>query len=145
MWKFQEFAIIQILREINCEHCRSAKSAIITHLQALNFEFDEFLHFLKVAIYQISKIQSSKNDKNSSFRASRFSKISVTENFHNMNSRFKSWWYFNFPSQSKQKSTFLQACVKNLFSKSYQIEMRKLFTSSFTTKKFDLYVASLHS
>ena len=60
MWKFQEFAIIQILREINFGHSGSAISAIITHLQALNFEFDEFLYFFKAVIYQISKIQTSK-------------------------------------------------------------------------------------
>ena len=58
MWKFQEFAIIQILREINFEHSRSAKSAIVTHLEALNFEFYAFLHFWKAEIYQINKNNS---------------------------------------------------------------------------------------
>ena len=35
------------LREINFEDSRSAKSAILTHLEALNFDFHEILHFLK--------------------------------------------------------------------------------------------------
>ena len=58
MWKFHDFSITQILREINFEDSRSAKSAILTHLEALNFDFYEFLHFLKAEIYQINKIQS---------------------------------------------------------------------------------------
>ena len=59
MWKFHDFSITQILREINCGDSRSAKSAILTHLEALNFDLDELLHFLKAEIYQINKIQSS--------------------------------------------------------------------------------------
>ena len=49
--------------------CRSAKSAISTHLEALNFEFHEFLHFLhflKAEIDQINKFQIPKSGKNSS-------------------------------------------------------------------------------
>ena len=38
MWKLQDFSATQILREINFEHSGSAKSAISTHLHALNFE-----------------------------------------------------------------------------------------------------------
>ena len=49
VWKFQDFSIIHILREINFEDSKSAKSAILTHLEALNFDFYEFLHFLKAA------------------------------------------------------------------------------------------------
>ena len=45
VWKCQDFSVIQILREINFEDSRSPKSAILTHLKALNFEFFEFLHF----------------------------------------------------------------------------------------------------
>ena len=40
VWKFHDFSITQILREINFEECRSAKPAILTHLEALNFDFD---------------------------------------------------------------------------------------------------------
>ena len=36
-----------ILREINFGDSRGAKSAIFTHLEALNLDFYEFLHFLK--------------------------------------------------------------------------------------------------
>ena len=39
VWKFQDFSIIHILREINFWDSRSAKSAILTHLEALDFDF----------------------------------------------------------------------------------------------------------
>ena len=58
MRKLQDFCITEILREINFEDCRSAKSAILSHLEALNFDFDELLHFLKALIYQMNKIHS---------------------------------------------------------------------------------------
>ena len=57
VWNFQDFSISQILREINIGDSRSA---ILTHLEALNFEFCAFLHFLKAEIHQINKIQGSK-------------------------------------------------------------------------------------
>ena len=43
VWKFHDFSIAQILREINFGDCRSAKSAILTHLEALNFDLFNFL------------------------------------------------------------------------------------------------------
>ena len=52
VWKFHDFSITQILREINFGDSRSAKSAILTHLEALNFDFYEFLHFLKAEFNQ---------------------------------------------------------------------------------------------
>ena len=52
MWKFHSFSITQILREITFGDSRSAKSAILTHLEALNFDLYEFLHFLKTEMYQ---------------------------------------------------------------------------------------------
>ena len=55
---FQDFSITQILREINFGDFRSTKSTILTHLEALNFDQYEFLHFLVGDIYQISKIQT---------------------------------------------------------------------------------------
>ena len=70
--------ITHILREINFEDSWSAKSAILTHLEALNFDFYEFLHILKAAIHQINKIQRSKNGKNGNSRTSWFSKIDLT-------------------------------------------------------------------
>ena len=35
VWKFQDFSIIQILREIKCEDYRSCKTAVLTILGAL--------------------------------------------------------------------------------------------------------------
>ena len=52
MWKFHAFAITEIFRENNFAHSRNAKSGILTHLQALNFDFHEFLHFQRAVIYQ---------------------------------------------------------------------------------------------
>ena len=40
VWKFQDFPIIQILREINFGDSRSAEFAILTHLETLNFDSD---------------------------------------------------------------------------------------------------------
>ena len=60
VWKFHDFPITQISREINLGDFRSAESAILTHLEALNLGFYEFLHFLKVGIYQINKFQRPK-------------------------------------------------------------------------------------
>ena len=54
LWKFQYFSITQILREINSENSSSAKSAILSHLEVLNFDFHVFLHFLKAEIDQMN-------------------------------------------------------------------------------------------
>ena len=46
VWKFHNFSPTQILREIDFRNSRSAKSAILTNLEALNFEFYAiFAHF----------------------------------------------------------------------------------------------------
>ena len=45
-WKFKHFSVTQNLREIKNGICWVSKSAILIHLQALNFDFYEFLHFL---------------------------------------------------------------------------------------------------
>ena len=45
VWKFHDFSISQILHEINLRHSKSAKAAILTHLEALNIDFHEFLYF----------------------------------------------------------------------------------------------------
>ena len=47
MWKFDKFSITQILREINFGNSKSAKSAILTHLEALNCDFHEFFALLE--------------------------------------------------------------------------------------------------
>ena len=71
MWKYHDFSITQILREIKFGDARSAKYAIFMHLEALNFDFYEFLHFLKAEIYQFNKIQSPFIGQNGSFHISR--------------------------------------------------------------------------
>ena len=58
VWKFHDVSTSQFLREIKFWDSRSAKSAIITHSEALNFDYYEFLHFLKAEIYQINKTQT---------------------------------------------------------------------------------------
>ena len=58
VWKFHDFSITNNLHEINFRDSRSAKSAILTDLENLNFDICEFLHFLKAVTYQINKIQS---------------------------------------------------------------------------------------
>ena len=60
----------QRLREINFGGSRSAKSAISKHLEALNLDFCEFLHFLKAEMYQIKKIQGPHNSKKAFFEIS---------------------------------------------------------------------------
>ena len=47
-------------------------------MEALNFDFYEFLDFLKAGNDQINKIQSPKKDKNCSLKTSKFSKIDFT-------------------------------------------------------------------
>ena len=60
VWKFQDFAITQILREIKFGDSRSAKSTILTHLEAIDFEFRTFswLQFIKLAKFRASKGQN---------------------------------------------------------------------------------------
>ena len=48
VWKLQAFSITQILRENEIGECRSAKCAIFIHLEAMNFDFYEILHFYKI-------------------------------------------------------------------------------------------------
>ena len=44
------FSITRILREIKFEDSKSAKSANLTNLGDMNFDFYEFLHFRKAEI-----------------------------------------------------------------------------------------------
>ena len=39
VWKFQDLSVTQILREINFWDSKNARLAILTHLEALNFDF----------------------------------------------------------------------------------------------------------
>ena len=43
MWKFWNFSATQILREIKVDVTGASKIAILTHLEALNFDFHGFL------------------------------------------------------------------------------------------------------
>ena len=72
------FSITQILREINFVDSIRAKSAILTHLEALNFDFYQFLHFWEAEIAQINKLRAPKIAKKGSFRTSRLSNIDFT-------------------------------------------------------------------
>ena len=78
MWKFHDFSITQILREINVEDSRIAKSEILTHLEALNFDFCAFLHLPKTEIHQIKQNSEPQNWQKGSFGTSRWSKIDFT-------------------------------------------------------------------
>ena len=61
--KFHGFSITQILREINFGDSRSANSAILSHLETLNFDFWEFWYFVKAGNDQKIKIQILKMEK----------------------------------------------------------------------------------
>ena len=52
VWKCQNLPITQILHENNLGDFRSTK-AILTLLEALDFDLREFLNFWKAEIYQI--------------------------------------------------------------------------------------------
>ena len=60
MWKFHDFSITQISREIIFRDFRGPKNAILTHLEALDFDFHEFLHFQKAEIYLNQKFRAPK-------------------------------------------------------------------------------------
>ena len=72
------FPTTQILREINFGDSRGAKSAIFTHLEALNLAFHEFLHFLKGKIDQLNKNQKPKKSQKRQLCTSRILKIDFT-------------------------------------------------------------------
>ena len=59
VWKLQNFSVTQILREIKVGWSRVWKYAILTLLEAENYDFYEILQCLKVEIYQLYKFQSS--------------------------------------------------------------------------------------
>ena len=67
VWKFHEFSIIQILSEIKVDEFRASQSAILSHLEALKFDFYDFLHFLK-AENQNNKIHNPEMSKSCTSR-----------------------------------------------------------------------------
>ena len=58
VWKFHDFSITHIFREIIFSNYGGLKTAILTQLEALNFDFYEFLHLMMAEIYQINKVES---------------------------------------------------------------------------------------
>ena len=58
VWKIMKFSVTQILREIKVGEFRVSDTAILTHLEALNFDFYTFLPLLRAKNDQIYKIQS---------------------------------------------------------------------------------------
>jgi len=69
VWKKHDFSITHILREIKLGDSRSAKSAILAHLVALNFDFcDLFALFWRLKLTKLTK-----------FRAPKMTKIAVLE------------------------------------------------------------------
>ena len=61
MWKFHDFSITRILREINFRDSRSAKSPILTHLEAINFVHLGIFAIFKCENFIKTKIQSLQN------------------------------------------------------------------------------------
>ena len=64
VWKFHNFSITQILREINFWDSMSAKSAIFTQLEALISLCMNFCTFRKLKSTKLTKFRASKIDKN---------------------------------------------------------------------------------
>ena len=91
MWKFHDFSITQILREINFGGSKSAKCAILTHLEAQNFDFCEIFalskgQLAKIANFRPPKIAKKAFLQNQDSRKLFSRKIRPTEkslNFHN--------------------------------------------------------------
>ena len=75
VWKFQDFSITQILREINLWESRSVKSVILTHFEALNFDFYAFLYLLKAEIRQKWKFSATNCVKMTNFTLLEFPKL----------------------------------------------------------------------
>ena len=78
MWKFQNFSVSQILREIKVGQPEASQMVILKYLEALNFMFDKFLHLEKAEIDQKSKLRVIKIAQNGIFRTFRISKIDFT-------------------------------------------------------------------
>ena len=67
MWKFQDFSATQILRETNFGKCRSSKHAILTVLEALNFDFWKNFIVVNIKSYKNSKFRAAQYGQNGSF------------------------------------------------------------------------------
>ena len=58
MWKFHQFSTTQILRENNFGHFEASKTAILTILVVLNFEFMGLFDFYQVWNFQNRKFKT---------------------------------------------------------------------------------------
>ena len=56
MWKFQDFCITKILREINFEDSRNENSAVFATLGAV-----DFVHLLNYSLQKVKKNHKNKN------------------------------------------------------------------------------------
>ena len=63
------------LREINFWDSRSAYSAILTNLEALNFDFNESVHFFQAGNYKIHKPENGKKGNFCTFWRLEFTKL----------------------------------------------------------------------
>ena len=59
-WKFKDFPVNQILREIKFGDFRRPKTCLLTHLEALNLDFYEFFAFSKVEICPDCRVRATK-------------------------------------------------------------------------------------
>ena len=105
----------QILREINFEESRSAKTTILTCWKVLNFDFSEFLHFLQDEIYQINKVRAFKIAK------SQFQNFLILLNLFHVNLFANFCWdsFQRFGPQwnvSSSRSSFLSLAVVEKWS-----------------------------
>jgi len=67
VWKFHNFSVTQIFREIIFRNFGGSKTAILTHLEALSFDFSEVLYFLKAEMYQNHNFRALKIAKMARF------------------------------------------------------------------------------
>ena len=100
VWKFHNFSITQILRDSKVGDFRGAKSAILTHFEALIFLFwGIFCPFCRPKIYQNTKFRASENAKMAVFQLPETLKLIsrnvwVIETFWILHTVFTCWvWY----------------------------------------------------
>ena len=75
VWKFHDFCITQILREINFEESRSAKSAILTHSRLRILILMHFCTFWRLQFTKWTKFTALKVAKTAIFALSESSKL----------------------------------------------------------------------
>ena len=140
-----DFSITQILREINFDDSGSAKSAILTHLEALNFDFNVFLHFLKAEIYLkmavLVLLHSLKLISRKIWICRKVPKfphcVSVKVSYF-QKSNFLLWFrpHLNFPPQSRHEFSWKWQVSK--FPKSKMLEFQQFQTGKTSIlAKFD--------